>query len=360
MRHRRLVRPHGWAIVALCLALLLLAGCGWAGTTPGATARVAPTSATPRPDGLSADEAATLGSLEQVDGYPLYTMHFYGDYAPIPSPAAGAVPIVSRPAWGCSLLAALGDSRNRLYGRNFDWQFSPALLLFSDPADGYASVSMVDIAYLVDEARVRRLAELPLAERRELLAAPLLPFDGLNEQGLAIGMAAVPPGDVAPDPAKATVGSLAVIRLILDGAADVDEALAIFGRYNVNMTGGPPLHYLVADRSGRSLLVEFYQGEMVVRPNDEPWHLATNFLRAAVEGSAAGQCSRYDQIERRLVETEGRLSPVEALDLLAQVAQGSTQWSVVYGLSSGDVQVAMDQRYESAHSFHLPLAPAGD
>jgi len=182
----------------------------------------------------------------------------------------------------------------------------------------------------------------------------------LNEQGLAIGMAAVPPGDMVPDSAKATVGSLGIIRLILDGAADVDEALAILSRYNVDMAGGPPLHYLVADRSGRSLLVEFYQGEMVVQPNDEPWHLATNFLRAAVEGSAAGQCWRYDQIQRRMAETEGQLSPAEALDLLGQVAQEGTQWSVVYSLSSGDVQVAMGQQYEAAHSFHLPLTPAGD
>ena len=36
-----------------------------------------------------------------------------------------------------------------VYGRNFDWQYSPALLLFTNPPDGYASVSMVDIEYLV-------------------------------------------------------------------------------------------------------------------------------------------------------------------------------------------------------------------
>ena len=34
------------------------------------------------------------------------------------------------------------------YGRNFDWEFSPALLLFTDPPDGYASVSMVDLTFL--------------------------------------------------------------------------------------------------------------------------------------------------------------------------------------------------------------------
>ncbi|GAG47607.1 unnamed protein product, partial [marine sediment metagenome] len=33
-----------------------------------------------RADGLSDEEVATLSSLEQVDDYPLYTMHYYGAY----------------------------------------------------------------------------------------------------------------------------------------------------------------------------------------------------------------------------------------------------------------------------------------
>ena len=125
------------------------------------------------------------------------------------------------------------------------------------------------------------LADLPLDEREALLNAPFLPFDGLNEHGLAIGMAAVPPGNVPPDPGKETIGSLGIIREMLDHARDVDEALAILQSYNVDMEGGPAIHYLLADRSGRALLVEFYQGEMVVTPNEAAWHQATNFLRAA-------------------------------------------------------------------------------
>jgi hypothetical protein len=33
-----------------------------------------------------------------------------------------------------------------LFGRNFDYYYSPALLLFTRPPAGYASVSMVDLA----------------------------------------------------------------------------------------------------------------------------------------------------------------------------------------------------------------------
>jgi len=302
---------------------------------------------------LSDDEVATLSSLEQVDDYPLYTMRYYGPYQQRAS-------AIEREGWACSLFAALGDADNLLYGRNFDWRYSPAVLLFTDPPDGYASVSMVDIAYLgFDGDRALTLKDLPLIERRSLLNAPFWPFDGMNERGLVVGMAAVPPGDMQPDPNKETVDSLGIIREMLDYASNVDEAATIMQSYNVDMGGGPPLHYLLADRSGRAILVEFYQGQVVVIPNenDAAWHLATNFLRASVEGDAEGQCWRYDTLRQRLAEAQGGFTAPEAVDLLAEVAQGGTQWSVVYGISRGDVHVVMGRQYDDVHL--IPGAVAG-
>lgn len=344
-------------MIGLVLILGLLVGC----SAPAATPTPIPPTSTPttvptpaiRADGLSDEEVATLGSLEQVDDYPLYTMRYYGPYEQRAFPAETASP----PGWACSLFAALGDADNVLYGRNFDWEYSPALLLFTDPPDGYASVSMVDIAYFGFEgAKAGALTELPLIERQALLYTPFWPFDGLNEHGLAVGMAAVPPGNMRPDPNKETAGSLAVIRQVLDHASNVDQALAILQSYNIDFEGGPPLHYLIADSSGRSLLVEFYQGEMVVIPNEMPWHQATNFLRASAGESAEGECWRYDKISQRLTEAEGQLTVQDAMDLLADVSQGSTQWSVVYGMSSGDVNVTMGREYENVHAFHLNFA----
>ena len=250
--------------------------------------------------------------------------------------------------WACSLFAALGDPEDRLFGRNFDWRYSPALLLFTDrpAAGGYASVSMVDIAYLGFDDRSVDLTTLPLAERRGLLDAPSWPFDGMNEAGVAVGMAAVPSADERHDPGKPTIDSLEVMRAILDRAGSVDEAVAILGQYNIDWEGGPPLHYLVADRSGRAALVEFHGGQIVVLPNAGPWHAATNFTRSAVAGDAAGQCQRYDTLVRRLTDAGGALNPRAALDLLQAVAQteSATQWSVVYDMSTGQVDVVMGRR----------------
>jgi hypothetical protein len=356
-----------WLHVHLAFALLLLAGCAaptvqptLAPPTPFSQLSVPTPTSTSQPpsrvDGLSEQDAATLDSLKKVDDYPLYTMHYPGSYDRRASSdgilrlTRASVP----PTWACSLFAAMGDANDMLYGRNFDWEYSPAVLLFTSPPDGYASVSMVDIAYLgFSGSSATTLTEQPPAERRALLNAPLLPFDGMNERGLVVGMAAVPPGDMKPDPSKETLDSLRVIRMMLDQAGSVDEAVAILQRYNINMEGGPPLHYLIADRSGRATLVEFYQGKIVLMPNDKPWHLATNFLRSAVGENPQGQCWRYDKIFSRLTQVGGQLNGQEASSLLADVAQESTQWSILYEMSTGDVKVSMGRRYSNVHTFHL-------
>ncbi len=304
------------------------------------------------PPGMSEAEGTTLSSLEQIDPFPLYTMVYKADY----SQAAADVLVGegSAQSWACSLFAVMGDPEDMFFGRNFDWDFSPALLLFTDPPDGYASVSMVDIAYLgYGEERAFGLVDLSLSELAALLDAPYLPFDGMNEAGLAVGMAAVSPGGMEDDPEKETIDSLMVIREILDQAATVDEAVAILESYNIDWGSGPPLHYLVAEKSGKSALVEFYRGEIVVMPNVDPWQLATNFLVSESDTSPQGSCWRYDLIFERLEEGNGQLNPRQALNLLSEVAQESTQWSVVYGISTGEVQVVMGQQYEDIYYLIL-------
>jgi len=360
--HRRNLRltlnlPTKISILFFMLFVILV-GCTPTPTPPAATEPVSKLS-------LTEDEIATLNSLERLDDYPLYTLHYQGDYA---------FPVISKtgldrnegatlwPSWGCALFAALGDPDHPLYGRNFDWNFSPALLLFSDPPDGYASVAMVDMEYLgFTKEQVLHLEDLAIEDRRPLLEAPTLPFDGMNDQGLAIGMAAVPSGDMQPDPKKKTLGELGVMRQVLDHAASVEEAIEILGSYNIDM-GTVPLHYLVASVSGESALVEFYEGDMHVFRNEDPWQLATNFLVAGTEGQPLGQCPRYDHISQRLETLEGNLGAREALKILSEVAQGasgsetSTQWSVVYDVSTGEIHIVIGRMYaEEAHTSQLPM-----
>ena len=304
----------------------------------------------PWPDGLSDAEARTLSSLELVDPYPLYTMHYFGPYG---TETVDAISL--GPHGSCSLFAALGDHSARLYGRNFDWEYSPAVLLFTDPPDGYASVSMVDIAYLFgDLSGVATLDERPLEDRRRLLWTPHLPFDGMNEQGLVVGMASVPWSSPPRDPSLPTVDDIELMRWMLDRARTVDEAVDVLRGANISWSGGVTIHYLIADASGKSALVEYVQGKMVVLPATEPWHLATNFyVSTASDGPVAppGSCPRYDRLVSTLRRAGGVLQVDQALDLLHQVSNERTQWSVIYDLSRHSVHVVMAGKFETVYTF---------
>jgi hypothetical protein len=343
---------RGSRLWAVALALVVVA----CGANPAGPAL--PEGATPSELGLTVEQVASLESLRQVDDYPLYTMHHY---APEPLAADGPAPssllaisgTADRPQWGCSLFAAVAGPESRIFGRNFDWEFSPALLLFNRPPDGYASVSMVDIAYLgfAGEASTGLTRE-PLAGLIGLLNAHRLPFDGMNEAGLVVGMAAVPETSISPDPAKETVDSLGIIRLMLDRAATVEQAVDVMQDFNVDFEGQVPLHYLLADASGDAALVEYHAGQMRVLRTETGWHHATNFLVSAAV-TAGGRCHRYDTITAELESRAGYLDFGGAFALLERVAQPTTQWSVVYDLTSGEFQVAMGRDYERIHVLSL-------
>jgi hypothetical protein len=336
---------------SLIVMMLLLVTCQ--ADNRDKTATSLPGIATESAGPLDNNPIAMLRSLEKIDDYPFYVMYYSGGYD---YPQIGANEPVSA-GFSCSLFASLGNTGDMLYGRNFDWEFSPALLIFTDPPDGYASASMVDLTFLgINPEIAVNLMDLPVEQQMDLLSAPSMPFDGLNEYGLAVGMAAVPDlylDDASYDPTRPTIGSIGIIRQVLDHARNVEEALEIFGQYNIDFSGGPPIHYLLADRTGEAILIEFIQGEMKTLTNEWPWHLATNHLRTTAQGD--GGCWRYHTISDRLTSLGGQMNTQAAMQLLSEVRQGQTQWSVVYDMSSGEIHVVLGGNYEREYTYHLDL-----
>ncbi|MER5704357.1 linear amide C-N hydrolase [Micromonospora sp. NPDC002296] len=291
-------------------------------STPGG-----PSTGTPTASRQSAAEAEqTLASLRKVDDLPMWEMTFVGDYDPtVGTDAAPPSP------FGCSLFAAWGDRSRPLFARNFDWEANPALVLRTDPPDGYATVSLVDMSYLGVGAD-------PTGDRR-LLDAPLLPFDGMNERGLAVGLAADDAATARPEAGKPTVGSVRILRLVLDQAATVDEAVAVFGRHNLDFEGGPPLHYLLADATGASAVVEFVDGALRVEKGRGSWQALTNVPVVGVPEEKRRTDHRYGVLAAALAKAGGVIDDRAALELLNDVRQGHTRWSVTYGLRTGEIHL---------------------
>jgi hypothetical protein len=208
---------------------------------------------------------------------------------------------------------------------------------------------MVDLSYFGYDRD--RLPDA-LHNRLDLLDTPQLPFDGMNEAGLAIGMSAVPLATAPQVLGQTTVGDIEIIRLALDRAADVEEAIELFGSYNI-FIHDPPIHYLLADSSGHAAVIEFVDGTMSVLRNTEPWQVSTNFVITGSPAPLRTGCWRYDRVWSTLSTAEGGLEAGSAMQLLEDVSQSHTIWSTVYLLGPGEIRVAAGRWYDTVESFSL-------
>jgi len=299
----------------------------------------------------------TLGSLKQVDNSPLYIMTYKGKYGFREYLSTGkrinTSSIISKykkpEHWACTCFAAMSNDGDAIFGRNFDWYNKPALLLFTDPPDGYSSVSIVDIFYL---GYTENIPMESWDDRKNLLEAPYYPFDGMNEHGVAIGMMSIPYVKTPYDPEKVTIQELEVIRLVLDYAKNTEEAISLIAKYNVQMEE-VPIHYLIADPSGKSAVIEFIDGEMVVIRNNEPFQVSTNFIIHKSGAPEIRPSWRYDTVYRYLLDQAGNISEKNAMDLLERVSQSNTMWSAVYNMITGEIQVSIDKKFNNIKRFNL-------
>ncbi len=304
--------------------------------------------ASPTPDHVE----ETLASITMIDPYPVYTMHWTGPYD-VPEDLTSESSSAPIAAWGCSLFAALGDSNSPLFGRNFDWEHSPMILLHTHPEEGYASVTSVDFAYLIeDEALWTSLEDQPHHALMPLLESPQLPFNGINEHGLAVAMAAVASDQYVSDPDKPTVGNLQLIRLVLENTRTTGEAATLLESVSIRNQGGPHLHYLIADRDGGAIVVEYVDGELRTISSETPWHQATNFTLSDYD-QTDGLCPRFDRLQSALTHAEGALDANAAMDLLEQVSASGTQWSIVYDLSELTLHLSLARNYETRYIFEF-------
>ncbi len=293
------------------------------------------------------------GEIEQIDPYPAYVMRFNGgygfrDYLRRGQANAARPAATGSPSWACTVFWAMNGPDGPLLGRNFDFFHRAAMLLLTEPPDGFKSISMVDLHYcnFADTVTLQELQAQP--ERLQL--APYVPFDGVNEKGVAMGLMAVPSAQPPFDPAKVSLCDLELIRLVLDQAESTEGALALLRGYNYRQ-GELPVHFLIADSSGAAAIVEYVGGEIKVTRNAGPYLVATNFT---VDGSGAptnAPCNRYRTAYSALSQREGRLSMLEAMDTLAAVRQDITMWSAVYGLRNGQVRLALGGNYANVHAF---------
>jgi len=297
------------------------------------------------------------GQVQKIDDYPLYTLEYNLDYKFDQYLQNGLIPVVVNTEqkladFACTCFSVFGED-NRLLARNYDWSESTTyFLVWTNPEDAYASVSTVDFGFFNYDHDKPPDFE---GNQQLLETIPFFPFDGMNEKGVAIGMNAVPFANAPRNPAKVTIGELQLIRLVLDYAASTEEALDLIGNYNIRMEE-PPIHYIIADAAGHSAIVEFVNGQKVIKRNTDSWQITTNFVIKGLLRHEDAPCWRYKTVWENLDHASGALTTEQAAGLLEDASVSGTRWSTVYDLNTGKFQVAMGRNYDHFYRFSVQYA----
>ena len=327
------------------------------------------------------DHVRTLVSLRKVTGANAYVMDYYADYhlneirergidvgniedscletllPDIVLPIARSLkryyipnPIAALNDRGhhCSTVAIQSKSGDVFFGRNFDYHHDACLILRVHDDEGVSTVSVIDLAFL--NLNQTDLDQTNLIQRIPLLFAPYYVQDGMNRDGLAISDMSVSLAEPPRDAGQPDIIHSTLMRLILDYAHTTDEAVAIIRQFNVHFVE-TPIHLMVADSSGRSLIVEFIDGEIELTPSQQPWQVCTNqIMRQHTESENDAACRRYRTASGAADALDRQADADDVMRIMQSVSSdGGTMWSSVYNLTKGDYRVAYKAKTDAEY-----------
>lgn len=254
--------------------------------------------------------------------------------------------------FGCSTLSAANEERGYLFGRNFDWTFCNAMIVRSEPENGYASIATVNTDFI--QAGGISLSKLP--DKVQALIGMYAPLDGMNEEGFVIAVNMIQDSDtIEQDTDRPDITTTTAVRLLLDQAANVEEAITLLDQYDLHASMGMMVHFAMADAEGRSVAVEYIDHEMVVIETP----IVTNFYFAEGEKYGIGTSQshmRYDLLNQTL-KNNAAMSEMDVRDALDSVSKDdfggyeSTEWSIVMNQETKEMTYYHRENYETGYSF---------
>lgn len=285
---------------------------------------------------------------------------------------------------GCSAFAVPERDRiNYIMGRNYDFRHftedkksylpTSAILVHTAPKNGKKSISMVDGLNL---NYGQGFFENENSDLSLLMGVPYAALDGINEDGFAIGVLALTEAQTNQQQAgKPRIGTTVAIRLLLDRASTVKQAVEMLKGYNMDMrgSGNSNYHYFMADATGDFAIVEYTLEEgkteptvMEVFTGNDTLRCVTNFYvsptmvgRPDGWGSNHGR-ARYETLRNTLKDKNYSLNADDGMQLLKAVSQppteeltSQTQWSSLYNLTERSLRLAILREYGREYNFKV-------
>ncbi|NLT57869.1 MAG: linear amide C-N hydrolase [Clostridiales bacterium] len=289
-------------------------------------------------------EQGGAASAEEVGSYVAeFLSHGFYKYEPIAT------------TQGCSTISVKLPDGGYGFGRNFDWKDCTAMIVKTTPKDGYASFSTSNLNFL---GFGDGFAPEGFANKLLSLAAVYVPLDGKNEKGLCVADLMIEyPEETHQETGKTALTTTTAIRLLLDKAATVDEAIALLEQYDMHSDADMMHHLAISDATGYSVVVEYINNVMYVTETQ----VVTNFFLTQSDvygiGSEASK-GRFEALSQLYDETSGIMDMDEIKGGLSSVRQSSwfeenwkTQWSVVYNKTTCEILFYHRENYQSHYHF---------
>lgn len=257
--------------------------------------------------------------------------------------------------FGCSSLSAKNIEGGYYFGRNFDWNACDALVLASYPEKGYASFSTVNLDFVRQGAGA---VSHFLSDETIAAAALYAPLDGMNEKGLCVSVNMIQDEDtISQNTDKPDITTTTAVRLLLNQAADTEEAVELLNQYDFHASMDYMVHLAIADSKGKSVAVEFVNNEMQVI--DTP--VLTNYYLAEGEKKGIGteQSHRRFTILKNVLQEKDKMDEQQVRDALSSVSKKnfgefeSTEWSVVFDQTALTAAYYHREDYDKAFTFCL-------
>jgi len=185
------------------------------------------------------------------------------------------------------------------------------------------------------------------------LAGREFAFGGMNEAGLVVGSMELRKSRFPDRDERPGVTGSTWAQYVLDTCGGVDEVMQVDSRVRIE-DSAPPVHFLIADSTGRCVAVEWLDGECVYRTGEDlPVKAMSNlrYERALAAYQRGGphwwwsnpgrSAERFADAETRMrtFDPTGGADPVAyAFETLTRVVGAPhTRWSIVYDIPEREV-----------------------
>lgn len=253
--------------------------------------------------------------------------------------------------FGCSALTVKTPDGGVMMGRNFDFPSALGVVLHTIPDRGYETITTFNVKFygFGEDYKPEGFSNQYMA-----LIGLFVALDGINEKGLAV--ADLMAGDTIQThqrTSKPDLTTTAAISYLLKNAANVDEALDLLRGIDMHSDIGSAHHYAMADASGKHVVVEYVNNEMVVVESPA---VANHYLcNAKLNMGLAEGDDRYDRLCERYEQTGGVMNEKQLTEAIGAVSQPEregflgTAWTMVMDLKHPSVT------YYSRRHFDKPL-----